>query len=192
VELFAMAQNLKEAAVDFYFFHSRVSQKNIEMLDTLCGELGTIRFHEVVVPDADSYTELAKYGNGWNGEAYYSLCAHLLLPEEVDRVMYLDAGDTLVLDDIGPYYNRDFQGKSLMVTGARYKEIDGELLMLDEQDLGNKDGGLQAVLRGIFNSGSYVMNLEKMRKDGLTLADYLYLADRLIEAVGTEPVYWGD
>jgi lipopolysaccharide biosynthesis glycosyltransferase len=29
VQLVAMAQNMKEAAVDFYFFHSRVSRKNI-------------------------------------------------------------------------------------------------------------------------------------------------------------------
>jgi lipopolysaccharide biosynthesis glycosyltransferase len=194
VQLTAIAQNLKTATVDFYLFHSRVSRKNIEMLTALCGELngGSIKFHEVLVPDAEIYTELAKLGNGWNGEAYYSLCAHLLLPAEVDRVMYLDAGDTLVLDDIGPYYNCDFQGKSLMVTGARYKIVNEELRMLDEQDLGDKTGGLPGVLRGIFNSGSYVMNLEKMRKDGLTLADYQYLAEKLHEAVGKEPVYWGD
>jgi lipopolysaccharide biosynthesis glycosyltransferase len=192
VQLTAMAQNMKTAMVDFYFFHSRVSRKNIEMLTALCGKLGTIRFHEILVPDADIYAELAKYGNGWTGEAYYSLCAHRLLPEEVDRVMYLDAGDTLVLEDVGPYYNYDFQGKSLMVTSSKYKRVDGEVRMLDEQDLGDKDAGLPAVLRGIFNSGSYVMNLEKMRKDGLTLADYRYLADKLHEALGKDEVYWGD
>ena len=39
VGLTAMAFNLKNAGVDFYFLHSQVSQKNLELLKTLCGKL---------------------------------------------------------------------------------------------------------------------------------------------------------
>lgn len=114
VGLTAMAYNLKDAEIDFFFLHSRVSQKNINLLKNLCDQLetGKIRFHEIIVPDEEIYDGLAKYGNGWAGEAYYSLCAHLLLPENVDRVLYLDAGDTLVIGDIAPYYQHDFQGNN--------------------------------------------------------------------------------
>lgn len=196
VALTAMAQNLKDANVDFFFLHSRVSKNNIEMLKALCTELdnGKIRFHEVLVPNAGVYSELAKYGNGWAGEAYYSLCAHLLLPEDIDRVLYLDAGDAMVIGDIGSYYNYDFQGKSLVVTGIRYKLKEGSLELFDEGDLGDWKEGLPGILRGIFNSGSYMMNLDKMRKDERSLADYQYLVEMLKKLFPdkSKNIYWGD
>ena len=173
-----------------------MSSKNISMLKDLCGELGNekVCFHEIFVPHAELYSELAKYGNGWAGEAYYSLCAHLLLPESIDRVLYLDAGDTLVIGDIEPYYHCDFQGKSLVVTGGRYKLLEGKLELFDTADLGDWEEGLPGILRGIFNSGSYMMNLDKMRKDERTLADYQYLCGKLRELLGKDNhmIYWGD
>ena len=55
VGLTAMAHNLKDANVNFFFLHSRVSQKNIEMLKALCKELENekIHFHEILVPHAE-------------------------------------------------------------------------------------------------------------------------------------------
>lgn len=196
VGLTAMARNLKDASINFFFLHSKVSQKNIELLKALCRKLenGKIHFHEILVPHAEIYSELAKYGTGWASEAYYSLCAHLLLPDDVDRVLYLDAGDTLIIDDIEPYYHYDFQGKSLVVTGARYKLYDGHPELFSAEDLGDRKEGLPGILRGIFNSGSYMMNLSKMREDGRTLADYQYLSEKLRELFGENKhnIYWGD
>lgn len=196
VGLTAMAYSLKGASVDFFFLHSKVSKKNIEMLSALCEKLenGKIHFHEIVVPDTEIYDELAYYGNGWAGEAYYSLCAHLLLPEDVDRVLYLDAGDTLVIGDIDPYYNYDFQGKSIVATSIRYKLLNDMLEPLTAEDLGDLNEELPGILRGIFNSGSYMMNLDKMREDKRTLADYQYLAAVLRGLFGEQnhQIYWGD
>lgn len=196
VGLTAMSHNLKDANINFFFLHSQVSQKNISMLKAFCKEMENekIHFHEILVPHAEIYSDLSKYGNGWVGEAYYSLCAHLLLPDEVDRVLYLDAGDTLIVDNIEPYYYCDFQEKSLVVTGARYKIHEGSLELFNPEDLGDWENGLPGILRGIFNSGSYMMNLAKMRKDGRTLADYQYLSKKLREISGINNcnIYWGD
>lgn len=196
VQLMAMALNLKEADIDFYLFHSRVSRRNLEMLDTLCNALedGKIRFHEIVVPHAEIYEELAAYGDGWAGEAYYSLCAHQLLPDSVERVLYLDAGDTLIMGDIASYYEDDFQGKSMIVTAINYKYVNDTLEPLDAEDMWLYENGLSQALRGVFNSGSYVMNLCKMRKDERGLPDYQYLSEVLRQAVGMDrsDVYWGD
>ncbi len=186
VGLTAIAHNLKNASINFFFLHSRVSQKNIEMLKALCDELenGKIHFYEIIVPHTEIYSELAKFGGGWPYEAYYSLIAHLLLPDNIDRVLYLDAGDTLIVGDIEPYYNYDFQGKSLVVTGSKYKLHEGNLELFNAEDLGDWENGLPGILRGLFNSGSYMMNLDKMREDGRTLADYQYLSLKLRELLG--------
>lgn len=195
VGLTAMAHNLKQAGVDFYFLHSKVSKQNIEMLKALCAELenGKINFHEILVPDAELYSELAEYGTGWSGEAYYSLCAHLLLPADVDKALYVDAGDILIIGDIEPYYECDFQEKSLVATASKYKLYGGSWELYSAEDLGDWRA-LPAILRGIFNSGSYMMNLDKMRKDKRTLADYQYLSQMLREIFGTDNrgIYWGD
>ncbi len=196
IGLTAMANGLKGASVDFYLLHSRVSDKNIEMLKALCRELenGMIKFHEVLVPNPEDYMKLAEYGKGWVGEAYYSLCAHLLLPKEVDRVLYLDAGDTLVVNDIEKYYFCDFDDKSLLVTGGRYKTSNGALVKYTQEDLGDLDVGLPGILRGLFNSGSYLLNLNKLRRDGITINDYLFIVEKLREiyGAGNKEIYFGD
>ncbi|HBV84904.1 MAG TPA: hypothetical protein DEB74_19315, partial [Lachnospiraceae bacterium] len=85
VGITAIASNLKDANIDYYLLHSRIDPHNIEMLQRLCDEYNNITFHEIVVPNPEAYEELAKYGGGWSGEAYYALCAHQLLPETADR-----------------------------------------------------------------------------------------------------------
>ena len=196
VGLTAIAYNLKDVDINFYLLHSQISKRNIELLKSLCRNLedGKIQFHEILVPDSEFYIKLAKHGNGWVGEAYYSLCAHLLLPDTVDRVLYLDAGDTLIVDDIEPYYEYDFQDKSLVVTATRYKLHQGNLEIFDSEDLGDWKENLPGILRGIFNSGSYMMNLEKIRKDRRSLIDYQYLSEKLQEIFGENNnyIYWGD
>ena len=119
-------------------------------------------FHDISVPDAEIYDELAKYGGRWPGEAYFSIGAHLYLPESVDRVLYLDAGDVIVLEDISPYYDCDFEGKSLLVTASRFKMRNNRFVPMEQEDLQDIKEGLPGILRGIFNSGSYVMNLAQM------------------------------
>ena len=66
VGLTAMAHNLKDADIDFFFLHSHVSRNNIEMLEALCEELENckIHFREILVPHAEVYSELAEYGTG--------------------------------------------------------------------------------------------------------------------------------
>lgn len=195
VQLTAMAHNLSDADIDFFFLHTKVSPQNIEMLKALCSELGNgmIHFHEIIVPHAEVYLELAKYGGQWPGEAYYCLCPHLLLPDNIDKVLYLDAGDTLVVGDIDPYYQCDFFGKSLVVTASRYKTEAESLSPYSERDLLNHEQMLPEILQGIFNSGSFTMNLDKMRKDGITLADYQYLSESLRKILGKDNnIYGGD
>ena len=163
------------------------------MLNALCNKLGNITFHNIIVHDAELYDELGKYGGGWVGEAYFSFCAHLFKEfENVDRVLYLDAGDVIVVNDIAAYYNCDFNDKSLTVHCARYKIMDGIPVSMDQSDLQNEN--FAGITRGVFNSGSYVMNLDKMRKDGLSIDDYLYVRNVLADSFGEDnhKIYWGD
>lgn len=113
---------MSDKEVHFYLFHSRIEKEKIALLEKFCLSSKVIQFHEIVVPYADAYVQLAKRGGGWCGEAYYSFCAHELLPEDVDRIMYLDAGDVIISGDITEYYETEFEGRSLIATAISYKQ----------------------------------------------------------------------
>lgn len=191
VLLQSIADQLSDREVHFYLFHSSIERDTISRLEKFCKVYENITFHEVVISSPDAYIQLAGPGGGWNGEAYYSLCAHELLPD-IDRIMYVDAGDVIIAGNIDDYYYGEFEGKSLLVTGARYKSLLKYILLYDSDDMGDPEL-LKGILRGLFNSGSYILNLEKMRVDGYTMADFQFLSNRLMEFAGEDgKAYWGD
>lgn len=195
VSLTAMAKNLAHAQVDFYLLHSRILPEHIQMLSALCSGYGNITLHEVRVPDPEAYDPLVQAGR-WYRETYYPLCAHRLLPDSMDRILYLDAGDTLVVGDIGPYYNCDFEDQFLIVTPQRYKWKDGLPAPYEPDDIFDQENMLPDILEGLFNSGSYMINLKKMREAGINISWYCYLTEQLRKARSEEregePVYFGD
>lgn len=195
VQLFAMSRNLNDSAIDFYLFHrNNLKLNNLNILEALCRKLKNISFHSVVVPEAEKYDTLASCGGGWAGEAYFPLCAHQLLPDSVDRILYIDAGDVIINDDIFPYYNCDFEDKALIVTAGRYKQKNNEIVPYEETDLYDNNGFL-GICRGLFNSGSYIINIDKLRKAQLDIDDYISFMQLLRKLSGKDSeanIYWGD
>ena len=195
VSLTAMAKNLAHAYVDFYLLHSQITSENIQMLAALCNGYGNIVFHEIKVQNPEAYDPLVRAGR-WYRETYYPLCAHQLLPNSIDRVLYLDAGDTLVVGDIEPYYTCDFEDNFLLVTPQRYKLKNGIPALYEPDDIADRKNLLPEILEGLFNSGSYMINLKKMREAGIDLAWYCYLTEQLRKAMREEEkgksVYFGD
>ena len=192
VLLQSIADNITTHPVKFFLVHRNVTAKTIDLLKELCAYYGTITFFDIVVTNPEVYDELASHGGGGAGEAYYSLCAHELLDEGIDRVLYLAAGDTLVLKNIDNYYFGDFQDKSLLVTLGRYKVLENRAVLYTSEDFEIKEFR-EEILTGVFNSGSYVLNLNKMRKEGYSMEDYLYLSKTLVDTMGNlSKAYLGD
>ncbi|MDR1589341.1 MAG: hypothetical protein LBS51_04030 [Oscillospiraceae bacterium] len=152
-----------------------------------------IDFHEVVIEHTAPFVELAAHGGGWAYEAYFSLCCHEYLPADVDRILYIDAGDVIIDGDISEYYFGDFEGKSLIATIGRFKDNGaGGPGVLDRNDM-NDDRQLAAIKRGVLNSGSYVINVNQFRADQLTIDDFIYVSRVLCERFPEEhQVYFGD
>ena len=84
-------------------------------------------------------------------ECYYTLFPQLYLPEELDRILYLDV-DTIVDREITDFYSSDFEDNHLIACG---------------QSRGFKKTAEMAPpgTFGYFNSGVILYNLEKMRKE---------------------------
>ena len=194
VQLYSISVNLKNSFVHFYLFHRDIPAKDLQPLEALCHQFGNISFHTVKVPESEKYDILARHGGGWCGEAYYSLCSHILLPEHVKRVLYIDAGDIIFTGNIVHYYNSNFEGKALICTSSRFEWRDGSMVPFEETNFDTPEG-FMAICRGLFNSGSYLINLDKLRDAQLTIDDWLDFSQSLCELSGkqdTSHIYWGD
>ncbi len=192
IQLQSIADVMKDKRICFYLFHGGIDPDKLDKLRKQCDEYENINFFDVAVKDEDDYAQLARYGGGWASAAYYPLCAHQYLPNDMDRIMYIDAGDTFFMNQPLDYYYTDFEDNALTVTIARFKIVNGGLLMYAENDIGTRNM-IPDIARGLFNSGSYVINLEKMRELKYTTKDYIALAESLVRIKGdANKAYFGE
>jgi lipopolysaccharide biosynthesis glycosyltransferase len=193
-QLASVHENLNAYHVNFYLVHCRIHDDSLELIRTYVKTLeDSISFYEVVIENPAPFMELARLGGGWAYEAYFSLCCHEYLPENIDRILYIDAGDVIIDDDISEYYFGNFEGKSLIATIARFKDNGaGDMVALDRTDMSD-DTQLAAIARGVLNSGSYVINVNQFRADQLSINDFIGVSGILCERFpNKQEVYFGD
>lgn len=106
--------------------------------------------------------KLSTTKKGWLGFGYNRLFITELVPEDVDRVLYLDS-DTVIEGDLTELWNIDFKGNYIAgvddCLSRRYAKL------VDLQKNGT-----------YCNSGMLLMNLKKWREDNIkqTFIDYIY------------------
>lgn len=189
-QLVSIDKNLREYDVHFYLAHSRIFPKDIQALKSFTREKTNISFHEArVTKDISVYESLVANGGYWPREAYFPLRVQDYIPDDVDRIMYIDAGDVIINGDIAPYYFDDFEEKSIIATLLGYKINPATKTV----EMYTKDDFLTVSNGRLFNSGSYVINVDKFRKAGYTIKDYIKLRGLLLKnAKPGEWAYMGD
>ncbi len=90
---------------DAYVLHSDFEQPVIDALGQ--DFQGMVDFHFITVPEAlfEGFPESKRYPR----QIYYRLAAPLLLPEQLERILYLDV-DTVVINPLTELYETDFEG----------------------------------------------------------------------------------
>lgn len=147
--LFSKHENIQ---IHVYLIHSRVSEKNKKRLEQLCRRHGG-KFTEIFVSeeefsDAPSFSYFTK-------EMYYRILAAKLLPETVERVLYLDP-DLIVTDNLEEFYHMSMEG--CFFAGIRDR-------LQDKEDSPYwKELGFTGKNRYI-NSGVLLCNLPLLRKE---------------------------
>jgi lipopolysaccharide biosynthesis glycosyltransferase len=188
-QIASMSESFKKYNVNFHLAHCQVTEEHIALIEEYSKSVG-INFIEHKITDNSKFDVIAAGGGVWPAEAYYSLDAHNYL--ECDRVLYFDAGDVIFDGDIARYYFEDFGGNYLIATIAAYL-LDNEKKLPFKPESLTDEKRINRVLRGIINSGSYVMNLSLMRESELTLDNFIKVKDNLALILGkTENLYWGD
>lgn len=137
-----------------------------ELAQSYGQELRFIRIGEELFPKDLPFTEQITI------ETYFRLALPDLLPDELERVLYLDA-DIIINQPLDEFYFRDFEGKSLCVcrdvTAASAAHISTSPMFAELQE---KPGFTY------FNAGVLLMNLKKLREK-VTLEYFVQQALRL-------------
>lgn len=104
--------------ITFYFAYKNngISGDNLKSLQLYAENLG-INFIPVAV-DYSWLSQIQKFGGVYPEECYYYIIANKILPASVDRILYMDAADILILDDIKDFYFCNFRNKAFCITSA--------------------------------------------------------------------------
>ena len=151
VMLYSLFQNNPGEHFDIYAAIDDLESQDWEELCAFCGRGGAALYP--VTMDETSFADapMVRY---YPRAMYYRLLAAQVLPQDLDRVLYLDP-DILIINSIRPLYSIDFQG--MLYAAAMHRGIIGVSQPLNMMRLPNYEGEVY------FNSGVLMMNLPLLR-----------------------------
>lgn len=133
--------------VDFYILHHDLTKENQEDLEST---FSSCHFHFIEV-DETQFKDFP-ISSRYPLEIYYRLFASMLLPADIDRILYLDV-DIIVISSLKKLYTMDFEN-NLYIASTHISET---MTLMNAKRL-----GLQKVVPYI-NTGVLLMNLEALR-----------------------------
>jgi len=136
--------------VTFYVQHSSIPAHKLDMLRTFCANMGAAM---VDVRMGDDLFRDAPISKRWPREMYYRLVAPLVLPQTLDRILYLDS-DMLIINSLRPLWEADLHGNVFAASShSSWQEFteDVNYVRLD-------------IAHEYFNSGMILMDLTKARE----------------------------
>ncbi len=186
----SLSETHRDNRINFWFFHTSVSDEKLAEFDDYCRSLPNVDFFEVRVGDKylPHFEKMKRIGGKPDCERFLWFVAHEYLPEDIDRILYLDALDTAVVDDVSAFYHGDFEDKYLLVCRELNKYTNEPQLYVEPaRDFFEKTQDKETVVRisqGIFNSGSIILNLNKFRAESPSLAHYCEIAQWAKDLLG--------
>lgn len=139
---------------EVYMVHTDIPENDVALLAKFCAHHGSaltaIAAKEETFADAPVFRHYTK-------AMYYRLLANKLLPDSVDKILYLDP-DILVINPVRPLYDLDIG--DFLYAGAIHTGItSGVTDFINKLRLGNEDA------EGYYNSGVLLMNMERQRRE---------------------------
>ncbi len=149
--LLSIRLNTRPAKINVYVIQEQPLQKTAE-LRRVCQNL-KMTYHPVMVKN-EMFAQ-APVTDRYPTTIYYRLLAHKLLPENLHKILYLDA-DVLCINDLTSLYNTDLDG--YLYASAIHTGLTNTTEVINKIRLQNFDAD------GYYNSGVLLMNLDTIRR----------------------------
>lgn len=149
--IYSLLENGGYENYKIYIFHSDLNDENKKIIADFFYE-AEMHFIEIPKDMFSDFPTVKRYPE----QIYYRLSAPLLLPDEIDRVLYLDV-DTIIINSLKDLYEIDFEN-NLFVASTNTKEF---LTKVNQLRLGiplNEDVPY-------VNTGVLLMNLNELRNE---------------------------
>ncbi|MFT4014174.1 MAG: glycosyltransferase [Paracoccus sp. (in: a-proteobacteria)] len=178
VMILSLADAHPRDEIRFWLFEQNIPAPQIRALAEFCAGLGNVTLHPVRVPDAAAFGRLRELGGKPDSARFLWFVAHQHLPGDLDRVIYLDATDIIVAGDLVPLLHHPFMGKYLIAC-REFTDLPPLLIggARRAHACGLPSGLIRHISRGLINSGAIVLNLRKLRRDGIGIGHYLDTAE---------------
>lgn len=148
--------NNPNICIDLYLLHNGLTEKSKKMLEDFVTENN----QQVFFLKCDNhFFENLQTTATWSVETYFRLLCHTVLPQDMERILYLDV-DIIVDDYIYDFYNTDFEGKCLIACPG---VPSGWATAFDD---------IYAARGWYFNAGVLIFNLDYFRRN-VTVETYL-------------------
>lgn len=178
VMLLSLAQSHPSDQIDFWLFHLSLSQDKLDGLAAFCDSLPNLNLHVITVPTRKDFATLSQLGNRPFGARFLWYIAHEYLPATMKRILYIDPLDTLVAGDLLPFATQPLLGQ--YIAACRESPTTPPILCRPALRGDGKplpDAKVLRISKGVFNSGVMVIDLDRMRRDGVNIALYLRTAE---------------
>lgn len=158
----------KDLDIHIYLLHNDLTDQDKEHLQNVVRSYnGTLHLLQI---DTSLFPESCPISNEWSLEIYFLLLPQDILPEDMDRILYLNV-DIIVNHSLEELYNTDFEGNMLCACAdafcGTFPDFRNEIFK-------------EHLLQGFtyFNSGVMLLNIASMREK-YHLEDYLKIAESL-------------
>ena len=138
----------RSADISFYVIYENLSKDSRETLRRYAHDKITF------LPFPDSLLSQCPTSKRYPKEMYFRLFAPALLPDSLDRILYLDP-DLVVINSLSDLYSMDFEGSSFIAAThvqKFFRKFNAHRLNLEENT-------------PYINTGVLLMNLEVLRKE---------------------------
>lgn len=174
--LMVSAKTYLKRPITFWILQSNFTNKEKDKLEEFCTSQG-INVHIISIPYSDFEIFTSYFTHmGYPIESIYYFLSHHYLPNDIKRALFVDI-DVMFLKDISYLYDIDFED-SWLVGMVDYDEKS----IYEKIDLieGKKPHVYTRILFNnecIINTGVLLLNLDKLRKENITLQSFYDIAD---------------
>lgn len=150
VMLTSLRTSMPEESIDVYLMYHEINQADILKLGSYLSKKHNIQLHPIRITKTP-FDEI-KLGMHLTIETTYRLMAASLLPDNINRILWLDC-DIIINKSISKLYNTDFKSATIAVCKGR------GMIANHNKRLGLPDN------HTYFNAGVVLMNLKRMREN---------------------------
>jgi len=164
IMLTSLFENNRENSINAYLFtDNTLTAKSIKRLETLAEKYSQTL--SIINVDTSVFEHYPVNNRQWNNSIYYRLLAAELLPDSVEKIIYLDA-DIIVNGPLNDYWGTDIEGYAVGAVPDSWcgrKDVYDRLSIPEDKQY--------------FNSGSMLINLKFWRTHNVK--------DKFLEYIGS-------